>query len=134
MIVHKIMEGLKNNFPNSTIKINIVREPYEYVEEGLAEFILDDKIRFLNLIYNYNNETDENVNFCVEKISRTIQKQYDIFERENKKYIINEKKVITFMDMAKPISFHKLNDKEFDKKIKEYNIKKEELEWWFMSF
>ena len=119
MIVHKIMEGLKNNFPNSTIKINIVREPYEYVEEGLAEFILDDKIRFLNLIYNYNNETDENVNFCVEKISRTIQKQYDIFERENKKYIINEKKVITFMDMAKPISFHKLNDKEFDKKINE---------------
>lgn len=128
MIVNKIMEGLKKNFPNSKIKLNIVREPYEYVEEGLAEIILDDKIRFLNLIYNYNNETDENVNFCVEKISKTIRKQYDIFEKKNKKYIINEKKVITFMDMAKPISFHKLNDKEFDKKIKEYNIRKEELE------
>ncbi|MFW6281232.1 MAG: hypothetical protein ACOC1O_00345 [bacterium] len=123
-IIDKIKTELSNDEELKDIKFNIHEITISKTYETL-EFIMDNKIRFVQIISGLNEAwtEDDVINHSIE-IARKNLNAYKKLDRDE---IIKNKKTITFLDQTDPMSYHKLTTEELADKMNEYEIKDKEF-------
>jgi hypothetical protein len=118
-----VMDVVSKEYPDSKITMDFIDCSTKY---KVVQTILDDKIAFRNIAAggDFGEMSDEDFSSCV---IETISIQKGVYAKLDRAQVIRDGKTIMFMDMADPTSFHKLTEKEFDEKVKLYDIKKDEL-------
>lgn len=121
--VLKVKEAICKEFPDLVIDMSQINSSIKY---DIIQTVIDNKISFRN-IYNGGNFKSMTNEELIDNLSKTIVIQIYGYKKLDRIQIIKDSKTITYLDMMNPESYHKLTEKELEKKIKEYDIKEEEI-------
>lgn len=121
--LEKVTDIISKEYPDLKFTMNFIDTSNKY---KIVETIMDEKIAFRNICSggSFGELSIEDFASCV---IEAISIQKGIYNKLDRAQVIRDGKTIMFIDQADPISFHKLNEKELENKIKLYEIKKDEF-------